>query len=71
MTAAAQIGREVDAAAEAMIRSHREWYDQAVAEVERRLAAVEQRERERGLAEAERWINERRERIERAIAANA
>jgi hypothetical protein len=69
MTAAREIGRQVDAAAEAMIREHKAWFEQAFTQLEQRLAAVE--ERERKLAEAERWVSEKRDRIERAIAANA
>jgi hypothetical protein len=69
MTAAREIGRAVDVAAEAMIRSHREWYEAAIQEIERRLAAVE--ERERKVTEVERLVAEKRDRIERAIAANA
>jgi hypothetical protein len=63
-TAASKIGKEL--AAEQMIREHRQWYESAIAEVEKRLAAVE--ERERKLAEAERSIREKRETIERVIA---
>jgi hypothetical protein len=66
MTAAAQIGREVDAAAAQMVAEHRKWFDEAIAIIERRLSDLEQREHK--IAEAERWINEKRERIERAIA---
>jgi hypothetical protein len=66
MTAAAQIGREVDAAATTMIAEHRAWYEAAIQEVDRRLAAVE--ERERKVTEVERLVSEKRERIERAIA---
>jgi hypothetical protein len=68
-TAAATIGREVDAAPAEMVRQHRAWYEAAIAEVERRLAAVE--ERERKVTEVERLVTEKRERIERAIAAHA
>jgi hypothetical protein len=74
MTAAAQIGREVDAAAEAMIAEHKAWYEEAIATIERRLTELEAREQK--VAEAERWIREKRVTIEQAIgevraAANA
>jgi hypothetical protein len=66
MTAAAQIGRQVDAAAEEMVRQHRAWYEQSIAEIERRLADLEAREKR--VAESERWIREKRSLIEEAIA---
>jgi hypothetical protein len=62
MTAASQIGREVDAAAEAMVREHRKWFEEAIAIIERRLGDLEAREQK--VAEQERWIRERREMIE-------
>jgi hypothetical protein len=65
-TAASKIGREVDAAAEVMMREHREWFEQAISEIERRLSDCEARERK--LAKSEAWINEKRAKIERAIA---
>jgi hypothetical protein len=65
-TAASKIGREVDAAAETMLREHREWYEQAIQELERRLSELEARERKAAKSEA--WINEKRAKIEKAIA---
>jgi hypothetical protein len=69
MTAAREVGKAADAAtaaAEALIRSHREWYEQAVGELERRLADLEAREQK--AAAAERSLRERREKIQKAIA---
>jgi hypothetical protein len=69
MTAAATVSREADAAvaaAETMIREHREWYTAAIAEIEKRLSDLEQRERK--VAKSEAVVNERRAKIERAIA---
>jgi hypothetical protein len=65
-TAASKIGREVDAAAAKMIREHHAWFEQAIAEVERRLSECEARERK--VAKSEAWIAEKRDKIERAIA---
>jgi hypothetical protein len=65
-TAASKIGREVDAAAEVMMREHREWYEQAIQEIDRRLSDLEAREKK--LAKNEAWVAEKRTKIERAIA---
>jgi hypothetical protein len=66
MTAAAQIGREVDAAAVQMIAEHRKWFEEATAIIERRLGDLEQRERAFAVERAE--FDERKARLERAMS---
>jgi hypothetical protein len=53
-------------ATEQMIQSHKQWFEEALGQLQRRLDELEQREKR--VAESEAWINARRERIEKAIA---